>query len=41
MAGSNWGRVYKMAFGSVYPQYVRKVEAKGGLRRSSTRLSAG
>ena len=29
MAGSNWERVYKMAFASVYPQYVRKVEAKG------------
>jgi hypothetical protein len=29
MAGSNWERVYKMAFASVYPQYIRKVEAKG------------
>ena len=29
MAGSNWERVYKMAFAAVYPQYVRKVEAKG------------
>ena len=29
MAGSNWERVYKMALASVYPQYVRKVEAKG------------
>ena len=29
MAGSNWERVYKMAFASVYPQYVRKAEAKG------------
>jgi hypothetical protein len=29
MAGSNWERVYKMAFGAVYPQYVRKAEAKG------------
>ena len=26
---SNWDRVYKMAFGAVYPQYVRKAEAKG------------
>lgn len=26
---SNWDRVYKMSFGSVYPQYVRKAEAKG------------
>jgi hypothetical protein len=32
MAGSNWERVYKMAFASVYPQYVRKVEAKGRSR---------
>ena len=29
MAGSNWERVYKTAFGAVYPQYLRKVEAKG------------
>ena len=29
MAGSNWDRVYKMAFASVYPQYLRKAEAKG------------
>ena len=29
MAGSNWERVYRMAFASVYPQYVRKAEAKG------------
>jgi hypothetical protein len=29
MAGSNWERVYKMAFAAVYPQYVRKAEAKG------------
>ena len=29
MASSNWQRVYKMAFAAVYPQYVRKVEAKG------------
>lgn len=29
MASSNWERVYRMAFASVYPQYVRKVEAKG------------
>ena len=29
MAGSNWERVYKMAFASVYPQYLRKTEAKG------------
>ena len=26
---SNWDRVYKMSFTSVYPQYVRKTEAKG------------
>ena len=25
----NWDRVYKMAFANVYPQYVRKAEAKG------------
>jgi len=29
MPSSNWERVYKMAFAAVYPQYVRKVEAKG------------
>lgn len=29
MVGSNWERVYKMAFASVYLQYIRKVEAKG------------
>jgi hypothetical protein len=29
MASNNWARVYKMAFAAVYPQYVRKVEAKG------------
>jgi hypothetical protein len=29
MTGSNWDRVYRMAFASVYPQYVRKAEAKG------------
>ena len=29
MAGSNWHRVYRMAFASVYPQYIRKAEAKG------------
>jgi hypothetical protein len=28
MAG-NWDRVYRMAFASVYPQYVRKAQAKG------------
>ena len=32
MAGSNWERVYKMAFAAVYPQYVRKAEAKGRRR---------
>ena len=32
MASSNWERVYKMAFASVYPQYVRKAEAKGRRR---------
>jgi hypothetical protein len=26
---ANWERLYKMAFASVYPQYVRKAEAKG------------
>ena len=26
---SNWDRVYKMSFASLYPQYVRKAEAKG------------
>ena len=25
----NWDRIYKMAFAGVYPQYVRKAEAKG------------
>ena len=29
MAGSNWDRVYKMPFAAVYPQYIRKAEAKG------------
>ena len=28
----NWERVYKMSFASVYPQYVRKAEAKGRTR---------
>ncbi len=32
MAGSNWDRVYKMAFASVYPQYVAKAEKKGRTR---------
>ena len=32
MASSTWERVYRMAFGSVYPQYVRKAEAKGRTR---------
>ena len=26
---SRWDKVYKMSFASVYPQYVRKAEAKG------------
>ncbi len=26
---SNWERVYKMSFASVYPQYVAKAEKKG------------
>ena len=26
---SNWDRVYRMAFASVYPQYIRKAQAKG------------
>jgi len=30
---SNWDRVYKMSFTSVYPQYVRKAEAKGRSRQ--------
>ena len=29
MPSNTWDRVYKMAFASVYPQYVRKAEAKG------------
>ena len=29
MAGSNWDRVYRMAFASVYPHYVAKAEKKG------------
>jgi hypothetical protein len=29
MACSNWDRIYRLAFGAVYPQYVRKAEAKG------------
>lgn len=29
MAGSNWDRVYKMPFASVYPQYILKAEKKG------------
>ena len=33
MAGSNWDRVYRMAFASVYPQYVKKAEAKGRSRQ--------
>lgn len=41
MAGSNWERVYKMAFATVYPQYIRKVGRRGGRRGNSTRLSAG
>ena len=32
MAGSNWERVYKMAFASVYPQYILKAERKGRTR---------
>ena len=28
MAGSNWDRVYRMAFASVYPHYVAKAEKK-------------
>ena len=30
---SNWERVYKMAFASVYPQYVAKAEKKGRTRQ--------
>ena len=29
---SNWERVYRMSFAGVYPQYVRKAEAKGRSR---------
>ena len=32
MAGSNWERVYKMAFAAVYPHYVAKAEKKGRRR---------
>ena len=32
MAGSNWDRVYRMAFASVYPHYVAKAEKKGRTR---------
>ncbi len=32
MPASNWERVYKMAFASVYPQYVAKAEKKGRTR---------
>ena len=32
MPSKTWQRVYKMAFASVYPQYVRKAEAKGRTR---------
>ena len=28
-AAANWQRIYAMAFASVYPQYVKKAEAKG------------
>ena len=28
-SNDNWERLYKMAFASVYPHYVRKAEAKG------------
>ena len=29
MASKTWERVYRMPFAAVYPQYVRKAEAKG------------
>ena len=29
MPASNWDRVYKMSFASVYPHYVAKAEKKG------------
>lgn len=32
MTSATWQRVYKMAFASIYPQYVRKAEAKGRSR---------
>ena len=28
-AAANWQRIYAMAFANVYPQYVKKAEAKG------------
>jgi len=28
-AAANWQRIYAMAFASLYPQYVKKAEAKG------------
>ena len=33
MPTDTWQRVYKMALGAVYPQYVRKAEAKGRTRQ--------
>ena len=32
MPTATWQRVYKMAFAAVYPQYIRKAEAKGRTR---------
>ena len=32
MVSKTWDRVYRMAFAAVYPQYVRKAEAKGRSR---------
>ena len=32
MPASNWERVYKMSFASVYPHYVAKAEKKGRTR---------
>ena len=31
-SASNWERVYRMSFGSVYPHYVAKAEKKGRSR---------
>ena len=33
MTSATWLRMYRMPFASVYPQYVRKAEAKGRTRQ--------